>query len=185
MMKKYVVIAIALACACSVGAFAGNGGSGAADGCGMGGAGAIGVERSLLVEAPVEEVWDKSLDVNSWPEWIPFIKSASFKGEDLEIGSKFKLVLLGWGMPLPFTLTVCEREQYKRIAWSTGHPKAVRVARALIYEEKDGKTLVTSREQFTGPMAKYALRMVGEDALGEIHLEWLEAIKLRVEGHEE
>jgi uncharacterized membrane protein len=142
------------------------------------------VERSLEINAPVKEVWEKSLDVNSWPEWIPLVRSASFKGDDLTLGSKFKISIVAKGMWLPFTLTVCEYDRHRRIAWSTGHPGAVKVVRSLVYEEKDGKTLVTSREEFTGPGAKYAFRVIGEDEFGSIHEEWLKAIKLRVEGED-
>jgi len=141
------------------------------------------VEASLMIEAPLEQVWDQSLDVRSWPEWIDIVKSSSFKGQALTLGSTFKITLKVKGIPLPFKLTVCEYHEHQRIAWRTGGAgRGLTIARSLIYEDKGGKTLVTSREEFTGPMTKYMFRMISEDEFTSIHEEWLKDIKDRVEG---
>lgn len=141
-----------------------------------------GVERSLFVDAPVKDVWDQSLDVNTWPEWIPFIKRASFEGDELELGSTFRISMKFKGIALPFRLSVCEYEEHKKIAWTTSIG-SVKVTRWLIFEEKEGRTLVTSREEFKGALAGYIFPMVGEESLNSIHDEWLLAIKEHVEGN--
>ena len=144
------------------------------------------VEASLMIDAPVEQVWDQSLDVPSWPEWIGIVQRASFKGQALRLGSTFKITIKVKGIPLPFKLTVCEYDEHKRIAWRTGGSgTGLVIVRSLIYEDQGGKTLVTSREEFTGPMAKYMFRMISEDEFTSIHEEWLKDIKERVEGKRE
>ncbi len=140
------------------------------------------VEASLEMDAPVEKVWDQSLDVLSWPEWIPFVKRSWFKGDELELGSKFKLTVKTKGIPLRFKLTVCKYDRHKHIAWKTlGSKKGLTIVRHLIFEERGGKTIVTSREEFTGPMAKYMFRIVSREEFISIHEDWLIAIKRRVE----
>ncbi len=145
----------------------------------------FGVERSLEVDARARDVWDLSLDVNTWPEWIPFIKRASFEGDRLEMGSTFRISMKYRGIAIPFKLTVCEYDEHKSIAWTTGSKGPVRVVRWIIFEEKGEKTLVTSREEFSGAWAKHAFRAAGEDDLKTIHDDWLRAIKAHVESQGE
>ncbi len=139
------------------------------------------VEASLLIDAPVAEVWEAALDVPTWPEWIDFIKSSSLKGEKLELGSTFKIVLKAKGIALPFKLTVCEYDEHERVTWWTGSELRIKVQRSLIFEDQGGKTLVTSREWFSGPMAKYMFKAISEEELTSIHVQWLAAIKARVD----
>lgn len=142
----------------------------------------LAVEKSLEINAPAAEVWDTALDVKTWPQWVPSIKSTSFEGDELAPGSQFKLTIKVKGLSLPFKLTVCEYEKHRRIAWSAGSRLAgYRVVRALIFEENNGVTRVTSREQFSGPAAKFIARMINREDLAKIHADWLAAIKQRTE----
>ena len=139
------------------------------------------VEASLEINAPVSEVWEKSLEVRTWPEWIPSIQSTSFEGEELILGSKFKLKIRVRGITLPFTLTVCQYDQYQSIAWTTGKMMGITVVRSLSYEARGDQTLVTSREAFSGPLAGLVFRIITARELESIHVEWLKAIQQRVE----
>ena len=55
------------------------------------------------------------------------------------------------------------------------------MVRSLTFEEKEGKTLVTSKEVIIGPLAKYIFPLVGKESLNKIHDDWLMAIKQKVE----
>ena len=102
---------------------------------------ALRANQSLEIDAPLMDVWDTALDVPTWPDWISFITYSHLEGGELKDGSKFKIKIKVKGITMPFTLTVCEYDKYKKIAWRTGSEKAgFVVVRALIFEEKAGKT---------------------------------------------
>ncbi len=145
------------------------------------------VEKSIEIDAPLEEVWDVALDVNSWADYISYIKYASFKGEELKIGSRFTIIIYRKGGVIIAPLTVCEMDKYRTVAWHTintgGLMKAVRY---LSFEEKDGKTVVTSVEEVGGALPRFLARIPGlmgptfGENLALSHEEWLASIKKRV-----
>ncbi|WP_424973156.1 SRPBCC family protein [Dinoroseobacter sp. S76] len=50
------------------------------------------VESSILITAPLETVWQYTIDVNRWPEWCPTIQAASVQDADqLSIGTEFSV----------------------------------------------------------------------------------------------
>lgn len=143
--------------------------------------GAYKIERSELVDAPAGKVWDAILDVASWPEWKPFITKVNWKGGELGCNDKFTMNIKVKGPAAPVSVRVCYLDKPSRVAWTGGLPGLATSVHSFLLEEKDGKTEVTTREEFTGALVGLMLMIVTEKDLERLHLNWLDAIKKKVE----
>ena len=139
------------------------------------------IERSLLVNAPVERIWDALCDVPAWPEWKPFIRAVTGPARDLALGVRFTMRIAIKGPAVPVPVTVCAFERLRRMAWTGGIPGCVMSVHSFLFEPRGGQTLVISREEFSGALV-WAMRLIVSQAdLFSLHDRWLQAIKERVE----
>lgn len=50
------------------------------------------IASKVTIRAPVERVWEYTIDVNKWPDWCPTIQTAKIiSAECLDVGMHFKL----------------------------------------------------------------------------------------------
>ncbi len=138
------------------------------------------LERSRLVKAPARDIWNEILDVKSWPEWKPFIKKVTGDGGEIRIGSRFTMKIAVKGPAVPVPVEVITLDPYKEMAWTGGIPKTVVSVHSFLFDEKDGATLVTSREEFTGALVSIMPMFVTIKDLHKLHDDWLEAIDQRM-----
>lgn len=146
------------------------------------------VERSVLVDAGLEAVWSAVTDVAGWPEWKPFMRKASIAGgyDSLTCGSRIKMsVMIGGPASLPLNVTVTEFRRPNLLAWEGGAKGLFHAVHGFEFVDQGGKTLVTSREKFTGVLVPLAKLIVSGEDLENLHEQWVAAIKKRVEGKEE
>ena len=102
------------------------------------------VEKSMELDAPPDAVWDVLVDVDSWPEWNPDVKSASLDGPFAQ-GSRFK-----WKSgPSTITSTI-ERADRPEIAGWTGTTLGARATHVWLLEPTERGTRVTTQESMSG-----------------------------------
>ena len=135
----------------------------------------------MLIDAPVQKIWDEILDVHKWPEWKDFVKSTKFSGQALAPGSKFKMKIQVKGPAMTFAVKITDFDEQKVLAWQGGLPGGLTAKHGFIFEPKDGKTNVISWEEFKGPLVGLMLKLVKPKDLESLHHRWLIAIKQRVE----
>lgn len=76
------------------------------------------LETEIIIDAPVETVWDILTDFPRYPEWNPFIKSIEGKPET---GSKLKVVIQPPdSKPMTFRPTCLESDANRTFRW-LGH----------------------------------------------------------------
>ncbi|MFO8057064.1 MAG: SRPBCC domain-containing protein [bacterium] len=144
------------------------------------------VEKSVDVEAPVREVWKEMIAVQEWPSWKPFMQKASIGGgyETLTNGSVIWMLLKMAGpVGTPLRVRVNRFEMPRRLGWEGGINNLVRAEHTFTFEEKGGKTRITSREDFQGYLLWFFFLFVTREDLENLHQNWLAAIKARVEGN--
>jgi hypothetical protein len=142
------------------------------------------VEKSIEVNAPVREVWDRVLEVSTWPEWKPFIRKASIGGgyDSLSNGSSLKFSLFTGGpAAVPLSVKITEFDIPNRLAWEGGVRGLVHAVHSFEFKDVQGKTLVISREEFTGGLLWAMKLMMSQQDLEKLHEQWVQAIKQRVE----
>ena len=140
------------------------------------------VERALEIAAPPAAVWDQITAVRTWPEWKPFIARTVLEEDRLSLGSRFKMhIRVKGSFAAPVSVRVCDWQPLRRIAWTGGIPGVSMSVHSFMLEAKDGRTLLTSREEFSGALVWLMLRLVTPADLESLHDRWLLAIKNRVE----
>jgi hypothetical protein len=142
------------------------------------------VEKSIEVEASAAEIWEAVIDVRSWPSWKPFVTKARIAGgyDSVTCGVKIKMSLMvGGPASVPLTVKVVEFEKPSRFAWEGGVKGLVHAVHGFEFQERGGKTRVTSRETFTGALVPLVKLMVTEEDFHKLHEDWVKAIKKRVE----
>lgn len=146
----------------------------------------ISVEKTIEIEAPAAKIWEQLIDVKSWASWKPFVKKARIGGghEHIGLGSNIKMSLLvGSGVAsAPLSVTVVEFDAPRALAWEGGVKGLVHAIHGFELKEGQGKTVVVSRETFTGALLSLMTLLVSKQELEDLHEAWLKAIKARVTG---
>lgn len=114
---------------------------------------AVGYEEAL-VKASIETVWDLLSDLEGWPGWNKSVSKMELKG-DVKAGTLFVWVADGSRM----ISKIEELDRPGRIVWS-GRLFGIRAIHVWEFVEKDGATLVRTRESFDGLVVKLFRRPV-------------------------
>ncbi len=139
------------------------------------------VEKSLAINAPIQELWRQILDVGSWPSWKSFITATKAPTDEFKVGTTFNMSIRVKGpisFPTPVRVT-CHEPPHK-VAWTGGLPGLTMSVHTFELREEDGKTVVTSREEFTGVLVRLMLLLLTPRDMEKLHDDWLIAIKERV-----
>jgi hypothetical protein len=142
------------------------------------------VEKWIDVDAPAREIWDRVMEVSTWPSWKPFITKASIGGgyESISNGATLKFsILTGGPAAIPLSAKVTEFDSPHKLAWAGGVPGIFHAVHSFEFTEIEGKTRVTSREEFNGILLGLVKLMVTEADFNKLHEDWVQAIKKRVE----
>ncbi len=146
--------------------------------------GEIKVENSAEVRAPAEKVWEQLTNVNSWPEWKPFMKRAKIASgyKSISCGSKIKMgIMMAGPASVPLAVEVTEFDKPKRLAWEGGVAGLLHAVHSFDIEDRGGSCVVTSSEVFKGLLTSALLLLVTEKDLEKLHQDWVTAIKNRLE----
>jgi len=143
--------------------------------------GAYQLERTREIQAPAGKIWDQLLEVKRWPEWKSFIPATSGREVIAGLGDRFQMRIRVKGpFAFPVPVRVCEFDPPRRLAWTGGIPGTVISVHRFLLEDRGEKTLVTSREEFTGALVGLMLRLVTPQDLGKLHDQWLLALQRRL-----
>lgn len=106
----------------------------------------------IVIDAPVERVWDVLTAIDAWPSWNPDVKSASLEGPLAE-GSMFR-----WKAgPGTITSRLEHVDRPRLIAW-TGRTLGIRAVHVWRLEPWNGTTLVRTEESYEGLVARVLRR---------------------------
>ncbi len=110
------------------------------------------VASRILISAPVERVWDYTVDPNRWPDWCRTIKAAQIL-DDVRLGVGMRFMLK---QPLQSLRTweVTELIPQRTAAWRTVDGRPRFEARHMLAERSDGveSTLELHFERFGRPL---------------------------------
>ncbi|WP_214319136.1 SRPBCC family protein [Nonomuraea sediminis] len=102
------------------------------------------VSLDIVIDAPLERVWQLHTDVNAWPSWQSDITSASAEGP-LVPGAVFHWSTFG----LDIASTVQEVEPGVRILWG-GPAHGITGLHLWTFREEDGVVHVHTEESWDG-----------------------------------
>ena len=139
------------------------------------------VEKSIEVKAPAERIWSLMVKIESWPDFIPVVRSAKLvSGEPMARGSKMRFTPELGLIKVPLTVTIVESDPPRRLAWGGGGP-GVSAVHSFDLVEKDGKTTIISKESFTGFGVVFLRLAVSQKDLENLHVKWIEGLKQEAE----
>lgn len=124
------------------------------------------VQRSVVINAPIVEVFTAATDPNRGPEWNPNIKPGGAVPLPVTAGSQWKQVTIAMGRPISLTCTVVNFQPpyYGELA-ITGEQQGRTITRC---EEVDSGTRLTQILEFAVPGGMLGRMMSGmaESMLG-------------------
>lgn len=139
------------------------------------------LEQKREILAPAQAIWAELIAVQRWPEWKDFIPATSGREVITGLGDRFRMRIRVKGpLAVPVPVRVCGFDPPRLIAWTGGIPAAVVSVHTFLLEEQGARTLVTSREEFTGALVGLMRRVVTRQDLEHLHEQWLAAIQRRV-----
>lgn len=108
------------------------------------------IENSIDIAAPIDRVWDLTLDVESWPDHSPtFTSIERLDDRPIAVGSKARIKQPAQRAKV---WTVTELEDQKRFAWATRSMGTVMTGSHHLAEREDG-TMHTLAVDIEGPLA--------------------------------
>lgn len=105
------------------------------------------ISESIVINAPLTKVWDNFTDLTCWKEWSTVMSNVSSETERLTEGKSFKFCIRPFTFPVNVEPVVEELITEQRIVW-TGSRHGIKARHEFLFEEKNGKTLLTSNELF-------------------------------------
>lgn len=141
------------------------------------------VKQSIVIEAPIERVWDLVMDPERLGEWVSIHERAfDIPAGRLERGSTFGQRMKLKGVPLKVRWLVEECEPPRRARWS-GTAAAGATAR-ISYDlsERDGATCFDYRNEFklpagrVGTLAGRAFNAISGDREARLSLQRLKEL---------
>lgn len=128
-------------------------------------------KQSIIINAPILEVWTNLVDVSEWTSWNPDIRSV--KITEVREGHSFKWNLKGQTI----TSTFRKITHPSLLTWTTvGHlTKSVQVWK--LDEAGANQTIVSAEESIEGIFSLF----IGHQKLHSTLINWLERLKIRCE----
>ncbi|MEO6392008.1 MAG: SRPBCC family protein [Pyrinomonadaceae bacterium] len=127
-------------------------------------------QDEIVIAAPVEAVWGRLTDIDTWTEWNPEIASAKLD-DPLAVGSVFRWTTVG----MDIASTIGELVPHQRIAWS-GLAQGIMGIHVWNFTAVDGGTLVQTEESWEGKPVRIQINLL-QSALNESIRTWLENLK--------
>lgn len=100
--------------------------------------------KEIIIEAPVEKVWNTQTDIEGWPAWQPDITFAKLDGE-LKAGTIFRWKAKGLGITSKLHVV----EKNSQIGW-TGISLGMSAIHNWIFEAHGDVTRVITEESLSG-----------------------------------
>ncbi len=134
------------------------------------------VEKEIIINKPVQQVWQTFVDVNNWPNVFPNVIGSKIDGK-MEVGKKFRMVLKGTipFMSLDVQPTVLQVEKNKFLSWKGSGKMGIKGVHDFIFSSVGkNKTKITSREVFAGRLVFLARPLKSRvEKSFEVHLQGL------------
>ena len=135
-------------------------------------------EAGTRIQAPPDEVWSRLVDVRGWRDWnsgVDRVEGRVALGEKITISATMT-------RNRPFTVTVTELRRGGAMRWRGGLPFGLAVIERTyrLDEQEDGGTVLTVREDHTGPLAAVLDRTTPD--LNPSFRQFCDGLKARAEG---
>jgi len=138
------------------------------------------IRESILINAPLKQVWDTFTDLTCWRDWSNVFSDISFESARLTEGTSFKFCIRPFSFPIHIEPIVEELVAEQKIVWR-GTIHGITARHEFLFEEINGKTLLTSSEVFKLSWIKRIFFRVPAKRLHNLSLLMLQDLKFAAE----
>lgn len=130
--------------------------------------------REILIDAPIERVWEVQTDIENWPKWQKEVTFAKLDGE-LRPGTAFQWKAMG----VNITSVLQEVVENESIGWS-GRSIGMGAAHIWRFERQGKGTKVITEESLSGWLPRL-IKLFKPEFLEEALAKSLRTLKVEVE----
>jgi hypothetical protein len=139
------------------------------------------IQETILIQAPLETVWNVFTDIGNWPEWNSICRECRFEdGNVLEEGACISFELEPLIFPLRIAPVIETYEEEKSVTWS-GSKWGIHARHTFNFDRVGDYTTLESLEAFSG-VTLWPARLIGmHHRLHALTQRLLSAIKAEAE----
>lgn len=126
--------------------------------------------QSIIINAPIDTVWQVISNISEWSDWNPSIKSV--KVNQVEVGGSFS-----WNISGTTIKSVIRKIQDKELISWTGTALGIKAIQVWKLEADGDQTIVTTEESMEGFFTLFFSHQKLHNSL----VQWLENLKQRAE----
>lgn len=130
--------------------------------------------REILIDAPIERVWEIQTDIENWPKWQQEVTFAKLAGE-LRPGTTFRWKAMG----VNITSVLREVVTHQTIGWS-GESIGMSAVHVWRFERQRNGTKVITEESLSGWLPRL-IKLFKPEFLDEALAKSLQTLKVEVE----
>lgn len=110
------------------------------------------IEESIDIHAPLAVVWRVFSRMEDWEHWNTVCENCCLiEGDEMAPGTCFTFTLRPYRIPLKIAPKIVTCEPAKEVVWA-GSRLGVHAEHRFTFEERDGRVILTSVENFHGLM---------------------------------
>lgn len=110
------------------------------------------IEESIAIDAPLPVVWRVFSTFEEWGEWNTVCENCCLlEGDEMDLGACFSFTLRPYRIPLTIAPRIVKCEPGQEVIWA-GSRLGVHAEHVFRFEERDGRVILTSIEEFKGVM---------------------------------
>lgn len=142
------------------------------------------VRTEIQISAPIERVWQVLTDFENWKTWNPTVKQVVGNSS---LGSKLDVIMSGKDCKeMTYHPCVLEADPPKRFRWRAKMIAGFLFTNDRVFElrEKDGGTIFSHREEFSGLMVPISWKSLNQFVLPTLEKMNM-ALKIKLETSKE
>jgi hypothetical protein len=110
------------------------------------------IEEKIAIKAPLTQVWKVFANLAAWGEWNSVCQDCCLlAGEEMAAGTCFSFKLRPYYLPIEIPLHITRCDQGREVVWE-GERLGVKGIHRFTFEERGDSVILTSIEQFSGPL---------------------------------
>jgi hypothetical protein len=110
------------------------------------------IEESITIQAPLSRVWQVFADLASWGQWNSVCQDCCLvQGTEMAAGTCFAFKLRPYFLPIEIQPRITKCVAGREVVWE-GRRLGVQAVHRFRFEEQGGAVVLTSTEQFGGPL---------------------------------
>jgi hypothetical protein len=110
------------------------------------------IQEKIEIAAPLNTVWQVFAALSDWHTWNSVCQDCCIlEGPEMAPGTCFSFTLRPYHLPIKIIPKITRCEAEREVVWE-GKRLGIHAVHRFDFEEVDGKVIVTSTEQFGGPL---------------------------------